>query len=99
MPAINSQFNDVAVDQIVSRVPFLDLKTKHRGPVSGAVPADKLDIIDEAIALFRANVLMSSMEIKGNADHLLIYITLTISGASAFMCECSHHTRSASPLA
>ena len=81
MPAINSQFNAEAqsVDVTVSKVPFLNFKTKHRGP-SGGAPADKVDIIDEAIALYRANVLMSSMEIKGTADHLLIYLTLTISG-------------------
>ena len=54
----------------------------------------ELDIIDEAIALYRANVLMSSMEIVSDADHLLIYLTLTISGTLHFgfyvitLCHC-----------
>ena len=41
---------------------------------------DKKDIIDEAIRYFRANVLMASIDLKGDADNLLIYLTLCISG-------------------
>mmetsp|Transcript_44875 Transcript_44875/g.65961 ORF Transcript_44875/g.65961 Transcript_44875/m.65961 type:complete len:191 (+) Transcript_44875:50-622(+) len=80
MPAINSAFNEEAesVETTISKIPFLNIKTKHRGPMGNADPSS-VDIIDEAISLYRANVLMSSMEIKGTADHLLIYLTLTIS--------------------
>jgi hypothetical protein len=89
MPAVNSRFNDEAKTvKIISHVPFLNVKTKHKGPVGGAAPG-QVDIIDEAIMLYRANVLMSSMEIKGDADNLLIYLTLTISGAwCGLVCCC-----------
>ena len=89
MPAINSAFNEEAesVETTISKIPFLNIKTKHRGPMGNADPSS-VDIIDEAISLYRANVLMSSMEIKGTADHLLIYLTLTISGASRSKSYC-----------
>mgnify|MGYP000542206080 CR=1 FL=1 len=85
MPAINSKFGEQAeaADTNISNVPFLPIKTKHRGPMGTGAPGE-LDIIDEAIALYRANVLMSSMEIVSDADHLLIYLTLTISGTLHF---------------
>ena len=39
---------------------------------------DQEDIVDEAIALFRANVLYASFDIQGPADRLLVYLTLYI---------------------
>lgn len=36
------------------------------------------DVIDEAIAFFRANVLFRNFEVKGAADRLLVYLTLYI---------------------
>lgn len=36
------------------------------------------DPVDEAISLFRANVLFRSFEIKGPADRLLVYLTMFI---------------------
>jgi len=39
----------------------------------------KGDIIDEALRLFKANILFHNFEVKGFADRLLIYITLYIS--------------------
>ena len=40
--------------------------------------ANEEDIIDEALNLFRANVLFRNFEIKGDADRLLIYLILYI---------------------
>jgi hypothetical protein len=39
---------------------------------------DAEDIIDEALNLFRANVLFRNFEIKGDADRVLIYLILFI---------------------
>lgn len=39
---------------------------------------DPGDIVDEAISLFRANVLFRNFEIQGPADRVLIYLTLFI---------------------
>jgi hypothetical protein len=39
---------------------------------------DSEDIIDEALNLFRANVLFRNFEIKGPADRVLIYLILYI---------------------
>ena len=84
MPATTSKFNPAAADAtIVSNVPFLTIKTKKTGP-AGPHPEDQPDIIDEAIALYRANVLMREMSTKGPADNLLVYLTLTISGTLLF---------------
>lgn len=41
--------------------------------------AGDMDIVDEAIAFFRANVLFRNFEITGPADKLLVYLTLYIS--------------------
>ena len=38
----------------------------------------ELDIIDEAIIYFRANVLFKNFNIEGDADKLLVYITVFI---------------------
>ena len=42
-----------------------------------ARPGDE-DIIDEALFLFKANVLFRNFEVKGKSDRLLIYLTLYI---------------------
>lgn len=38
-----------------------------------------MDIVDEAISLFKANVLFRKYEVKGPADRVIIYLTLYIS--------------------
>ena len=44
-----------------------------------ASPAgDEVDVVDEALALFRANVLFRNFEVHGSADRVLIYLTLFI---------------------
>ncbi|XP_024371343.1 actin-related protein 2/3 complex subunit 3 [Physcomitrium patens] len=60
--------------------PILPLKSHIRGPAPTA-EAGSMDIIDEAINYFRANVLFRKFEIKGPADKLLVYLTLYINMA------------------
>jgi len=55
----------------------LPLKTKVRGPAPSA-KADELDVVDEALALFKANVFFRNFEFKGNGDRVLVYLLLYI---------------------
>lgn len=58
---------------------MLPLKTRLRGPAPCLDPASaEEDQIDEAIKLFRANVLFRNFEVLGAADRTLIYLTLSI---------------------
>ena len=45
----------------------------------GPGPEVTQDVCDEAINFFKANVFFQTYEIKGNADRLLIYLTLYVS--------------------
>jgi actin related protein 2/3 complex subunit 3 len=56
---------------------ILPLRTKFRGPAP--ITGEDYDIIDEAIAFFKANVFFKNFEIKSEADRTLIYLTLYIS--------------------
>lgn len=63
---------------IVSNIPLLPIKTQIPGTAPRGNPNEK-DIIDEALELFKANVLYKNFEIKGDADRLLVYLTFYIS--------------------
>ena len=86
--AYNSVFNsDPNVPRIIGNFPLLPLRTKTRGPAytlpvpSPPLPAnespdpdsDSYDILDEVLALFRANTFFRNFEIQGPADRLLVY--------------------------
>ncbi|KAI8903568.1 actin-related protein 2/3 complex subunit 3, partial [Gorgonomyces haynaldii] len=75
--AYHSQYNDDPNIRSVGNIALLPIKSKIRGLLP---PADENtdDIIDEAIGLFRANILFRNFDIKGNADRVLIYLTLYI---------------------
>lgn len=49
--------------------------------ISIAIISDKIDIVDEAISFFRANVFFRNFDVKSSADKLLIYLTLYINVA------------------
>ncbi|KAK3317394.1 ARP2/3 complex ARPC3 subunit [Podospora appendiculata] len=88
MPAYNSIFNaDPNPPRLVGNFPLFPLRTKIRGPVYAlpqpdpALPAgespdpdsESYDILDEVLALFRANTFFRNFEIQGPADRLLVY--------------------------
>ncbi|KAK3809552.1 MAG: actin-related protein 2/3 complex subunit 3 [Benniella sp.] len=77
MPAYHSAFNEEKDFRSVGNMVLLPIKTRVRGPSPIADP-DSEDIIDEALNLFRANVLFRNFEIKGPADRVLIYLILYI---------------------
>ncbi|CAI5974764.1 unnamed protein product [Closterium sp. NIES-65] len=60
--------------------PLLPLKATARGPTHNT-STEETDIVDEAITLFRANVLFRRFDIRGPADKLLVYLTLYINMA------------------
>jgi len=64
----------------VSQIPILPIRstTKFKGPAP-PMTGDGEDIIDEAIRLFKANILFRNYEMRGYADRLFVYITLYIS--------------------
>ncbi|CAK4076443.1 unnamed protein product [Aphanomyces euteiches] len=74
MPAYHSAFNDVQCSEACG-FSLLPLKSRSRGPAPPC-PDDQEDIADEILSLFRANVLFTNFEIKGNADRVLVYGTL-----------------------
>ncbi|KAM7188635.1 Actin-related protein 2/3 complex subunit 3 [Rhypophila sp. PSN 637] len=87
MPAYNSVFNaDPNQPRLVGNFPLLPLRTRTRGPayVLPAVPglppnespdqdSESYDILDEILAVFRANTFFRNFEIQGPADRLLMY--------------------------
>ena len=62
----------------ISNIPILPLRST--GKFKGNAPplASGEDIIDEAIRLFKANILFRNYEMRGFADRLFVYITLYI---------------------
>jgi actin related protein 2/3 complex subunit 3 len=88
MQAYNSVFNtSEPAPRLVGNFPLFPLRTKIRGPVyplpfpDEPLPANEspdpnsesYDILDEVLALFRANTFFRNFEIQGPADRLLVY--------------------------
>ncbi|KAK1976291.1 ARP2/3 complex ARPC3 subunit [Colletotrichum cereale] len=88
MPAYNSMFNaDPNIPRLIGNFPLLPLRTKTRGPAytlpfpNPPLPANEspdpdsesYDILDEVLALFRANTFFRNFELQGPADRLLVY--------------------------
>ena len=59
----------------------MPIKTKFKGPSPQHTEGDRLDIIDEALRFFKANVMFRNFELLGSADKTLVYLTLFISEA------------------
>lgn len=76
MPAYHSTLNELQTQEVCGCA-LLPIKTRSRGPAPPA-PDNQDDIVDEIIQLFRANVMFTNFEIKGNADRVLIYGTLFV---------------------
>lgn len=87
MPAYHSSF--VNTNENIGNMAFLTFKTNFRGPVTNYNPEFQLDIIDEALYFFRANVFFRTYEIKSEADRVLIYITLYITECLKKLQKCS----------
>lgn len=88
MPAYNSIFNSPSLSSpTIGSIPLLPLRTRTRGPAyvlplpaaplgpaeSPDPDSESYDILDEVLALFRANTFFRNFEIQGPADKLLMY--------------------------
>ncbi len=90
MPAYHSAFNANSAVEELCGCPVLPLRTRVRGPAPclecppegydsvAAADAADADVVDEALRLFRANMLFRNFDIGGGGDRLLIYTTLFI---------------------
>lgn len=83
MPSYHSVFNAVENPTKYMGIPALEFKEKKTPTLDATklkVKLDQieLDIIDEAIIYFRPNVLFKNFAIEGDADKLLVYITVFI---------------------
>jgi actin related protein 2/3 complex subunit 3 len=78
MPSYHSSYNAPGLPELCG-LPVLPLKTKVRGPAPTVdPPTEEEDVVDEALRLFRANLLFRNFELQGGGDRLLVYLTLFI---------------------
>jgi len=75
MPAYHSA---LSATNSICKMALLPVNTKFKGPAPPAPKDLAVDIIDEAISYFKANVFFKNYEIKSEADRVLIYLTLYI---------------------
>ncbi|XP_050441267.1 actin-related protein 2/3 complex subunit 3 [Adelges cooleyi] len=77
MPAYHSNIKDY--QQLTGNMAIVPIKSQYKGPAALiSVTSPDVDIIDEALSYFKANVFFRSYEVKSEADRVLIYITLYI---------------------
>ncbi len=81
MPSYHSVFNKAKINQKICGIPVFEFKEKKTptldpSKLKVALNQIELDIIDEAIIYFRANVMFKNFNIDGDADKLIVYITV-----------------------
>ncbi|PLW22251.1 hypothetical protein PCASD_07049 [Puccinia coronata f. sp. avenae] len=79
MPAYHSAYNDATDYRPLANMVMLPIRSKIRGPAPPLPNPGDMDIVDEALDLFKSNCLFRNFEIKGFADRVLIYLILFIS--------------------
>ncbi|XP_015603571.1 actin-related protein 2/3 complex subunit 3 [Cephus cinctus] len=95
MPAYHSSF--LEINQRIGNMALLPIKTNFRGPAPMFTNKD-LDIIDEALYYFKANVFFRTYEIKSEADRVLIYITLFITECLKKLQKCVNQNQAANEM-
>ena len=81
MPAYHSKFNEVESEKYCG-IPILNYRKKSSAildpkKITNAAEGS-FDIIDEAIIYFRVNVFFKNYPIDGDADKLIVYLTVFI---------------------
>ncbi|KAL7288571.1 hypothetical protein TKK_0017310 [Trichogramma kaykai] len=89
MPAYHSSFT--GKNNNLGNMALLPINTSFRGPAPPLANSEEMDIIDEALYFFKANVFFRTYEIKGEADRVLIYITLYITECLKKLQKCINH--------
>jgi len=79
MPAYHSSYNKDTGFRVLCNMAILPVATQYKGPAPKPTDTTKPDIVDEALTFFKANVLFRKYDFKGNADRVLVYLTLYIS--------------------
>ncbi|XP_015518460.1 actin-related protein 2/3 complex subunit 3 [Neodiprion pinetum] len=95
MPAYHSSF--LENNQTVGNMALLPFKTQFRGPAP-SFSNKELDIIDEALYFFKANVFFRTYEIKSEADRVLIYITLYITECLKKLQKCANKNQATNEM-
>jgi len=84
MPGYHSDYNADNLETVCN-LALCPINTKFPGPAPKGPNKKReeviVDIIDEAIMFFKANVLFRNFEVQGAADRTLIYLTLFITEA------------------
>jgi len=86
MPAYHSSLNS---SESIGNMALLPIKTQVRGPAAMMPPSTDMDIIDEALYNFKANVFFRTYEIKSECDRVLIYLTLYVTECLKKLQKCS----------
>ncbi|XP_067137507.1 actin-related protein 2/3 complex subunit 3 [Centruroides vittatus] len=94
MPAYHSQF--LNPPQVIGNLALLPIRTQFRGPAPKET--GDLDIIEEALYFFKANVFFRTYEIKSEADRVLIYLTLYITECLKRLQKCSNKAQGAQEM-
>merc|ERR550525_87528 len=91
MPPLHSRHNGAKAPSVCGCA-LLPLRTRFRGPAA-APPAgaegDFEDIVDEALKGFRWNIFFRNFEVQGDADRVLVYLTLWIQKCLAVASQAS----------
>ena len=77
----HSKHNDVTNCKTTCKASVLPLKSGSvKGPAGEFSPQNEkdMDVVDEALTYFRANILFSQFEVEGGADLTLVYLTAWI---------------------
>jgi actin related protein 2/3 complex subunit 3 len=80
MPAFHSSFH-MQDSPVVGNIAVLPIQSEFRGPaprLTASTSSEVLDIVDEALDLFKANCLFKNFEFRNNADRTLVYLILYI---------------------
>ncbi|GAB1610446.1 actin-related protein 2/3 complex subunit 3-like [Argonauta hians] len=86
MPAYHS---NLTLKTSLANMALLPIRTQYKGPAPKEAEDAALDIIDEAIYFFKANIFFRNFEIKNDCDRTLIYITLYITECLKKLQKCS----------
>eukprot|EP00911_Craspedida_sp_UC1_P001174 UC1_evm1s884 len=91
MPAYHTSFNGHPGDKVLGGIALLPIHARHsKGPAPRPGPDDgEKDVIDETLKFFKANVFFSTFEVKGDADRLLVYLTLYAHQCVLRMTKCN----------
>lgn len=73
MVTYHSRYNEETDAQECCGIPLLDLDDSRE-----TFDASVQDVVDEAIHLYRANILFKSFKVQGGADRILVYLTCYI---------------------